>query len=276
MFDPVYELTRLRNKENKLNLELDDLELNEIKSGTPKSAIINYNPFEGLVTNVIPSFYETLSLYHAFSPIVCNPGIDPVKFVVMDLDDSVGFSMATQLKYPNSVIYSIYDKPWPLDLSQIGDKTRFNLESSTPISLVDRTLYNNRRGIPLSFGSDNESKDVTLDRLSACIRVLQRGGWMLFKINDYRIWEDSWESIANNFEDMHIYKPATTPCYLPIGYFVGERRRITPGNTNNNFNQQVTKLEDNRKYAIESINNRTTRKKDYDVEFAKTIYKGFT
>jgi 23S rRNA U2552 (ribose-2'-O)-methylase RlmE/FtsJ len=184
-------------------------------------AMHNYNPFETICGNTTPvSCYETLAVLQEFQLLGCGDNT----FSYVDLDSTEGFSLAIQGRYPGAYGYGLYNTPsrvkWDFDRNGL-DMDNFNLDSSTPRTLLARSLYYNSQGVHISF------IDLPTDGYDAYLRAgtnaLAKDGSCLVRFDYQDVNVSLLECLQSMFERLQLYKPAVTSassseCYLVCLY----------------------------------------------------------
>ena len=275
MFDPIYE-DAVKDKRQKSTSKRKLYEINKID-------VINYNPLEELCykSETPCSFYEILSIIQAFKIMSCSNIIDSTNCICLDLDDTDGFLMAIEGRFPYSLTYSLYTKEIVridngLDLSRIDDI------SSSPHSVAVRCKLNNMNGIDLSFGVQSNSLDDSIDKMLACISVLSRYGTLVYRVDDYKsiFCRDIFTVISSWFADVTLYKPGMMSCINRGAYIVASSKRDDPVDVSlenveeSSLNSLINILEKERKICVNSIKAGIDNNKNFDINATLNYYLG--
>lgn len=254
---------------------------------TLKEAAFRFNPFETIVGNTPVSCYETLSIINEFRLFGCNGGSrNPTKFVYLDLDDTEGFSMALQGRFPNSLCYGLANSKtrvkWDFFKSGL-EYVNFDLESSSYKSVMSRCIYYNSRGIPLSYLTFGMDEPHIAAKLRAAVNVLSVNGNCIIKLVDYNLIPLEYlRPLVGVFKKLIIYKSAVTSSsemeaniiclekYEGQGYDV----RLVDGKIPHKIADGLLLLETQRLAAEYSISKFVDNRTCYDVSAAKIDYLG--
>jgi len=288
MFDQTfnkYRIDKVKKSSSTQNLTIN----------TSLRDIRKFNPFELIPGETPISCYESLAVFNDFSLVSCNNGINPANFTYLDLDDTEGFSIAVQGRYPNALCYGLGNRlgsiKWNFDKNGLNS-SKFDLSSSSYKALLAKTLHYNSRGILLSYCTLNEDElDITA-KLRATINVLGTGGSAIIRINDYTS-DKSLELLTpldELFEDLFLYKSAVTSCVsteclliclrkdnrrdeedkiIPMSYEVEKIDR-----SGGLLRKQIENLEEARRIAEASIAEYCDNRFSYNVSGAKSSYLG--
>ena len=240
------------------------------KSYVRGSALIKFNPFLSLVKPNLPdSFYATLSIYNAFSLVSCNRLIHSEGLSCVNMDETSGFIMATQGRYPDTVFVSLSRDDWDIEVSRIN-LLQVNDNSTTLEELEWNCLEDYPRGVDLAFCSN-----PTEERLMLSISLTKIGGSLVLQVD--RLPENQLiRSILENFSRVLAYKPATTSSISTMMYIVCSGRSTQSESTLDDrllqFSVQLQKLEDYRLRCLTQVLSGVDNTDNCDTHLAEVEY----
>lgn len=231
-----------------------------------------FNPYLKLNVPGLPdSFYSVLSIYNALSLISCDRFVHNEGLSAVSLDDSLGFIMATQGRYPDTVFYSLYRDDWDIGRSSINlehvDQTSANLEELR----ITIEAYNSD-GLDLGFSST-----PTTFKLGLITNLIRPGGSLIVHIT--QIVDEEWISIlVSSFSRLIAYKPATSSPVSVDFYIVcmgrGRQPQTTVEARQEQLRSQLEFLEKYRIHCLDRVLDRESNEALYDVHLAKIQYLG--
>jgi hypothetical protein len=229
MLDPLLE--QLNTEINEYELPLDDTTEYDNMQVVSKQSMIKFNPYYSLVVPGLPdSFYAVLSIFKNFSLVSCNQLIHNEGCVCIDLDNTPGFIMATQGRYPDTLFYSMSTK----DFDEEGSGVillNVHSKSITYMDLLDYSLQTNPRGVDFGFCSSGLDIDDTLQRLNVSITALKNKGSLIVYFTDMTNIMEYSELLLKSFEFVTVFKPATSSIVSKDAYLVCRTKSSTISNS---------------------------------------------
>jgi hypothetical protein len=279
MLDPLLEKLDIEIIDESSEGEYDNMRL------VTKEKLLKFNPYYSLCVPGLPdSFYAVLSIFKNFSLVSCNQLIHNEGCVCIDLDNTPGFIMATQGRYPDTQFYSMSTKDFDEERSGVI-LLNVHSKSITYRDLLDYSIESNPRGVDFGFCSAGLSIDETLQKLKICIAALKHKGSLIVYFPDTTTVIECSEPLLNSFESVTPYKPATSSIVSQDLYLVCRRKlsnmfssteepKIDHNITKklNEFESECLLLEEWRIYWLKCIISGIDNTSRCDVESAKIDY----
>lgn len=288
----------------KLDTSLESISVveDECLTHVSKENLLKFNPYHSLVGPELPdSFYAVLSIFNRYTLISCDQFIHNEGCVCVDLDETPGFIMATQGRYPDTIFYSLSSKNFDEEGSGVI-LLNVHTRSITYEDLLDNCMSANPRGVDFCFCSSGVDINDTLERLNICITALKNKGFLIVYLTgsgpfapsaDLTTVMECTKPLIQSFESVMIYKPATSSLVSSDFYVVctgrfelnmdfkcsethcSRKKYKVPNDnvaTDNIIDRQYLLLEEWRRTCIKSIINGIDNTKNCDVETAKINY----
>lgn len=234
------------------------------------SHIAAFNPYLSLNSPGLPdSFYATLSIYNQFSLVSCQKYIHDEEMVAVTMDKSVGFVMATQARYPDTIFYSLSRDDWDVERSSINLLLVDELSSDLEGLVIQAKEYN-ALGVDLCFCSEPSEYKVGL----VC-DVVRVGGMAIVEVESEP--NSDWLLLLlSNFSRVVAYKPATVSPVAAHFYLVCTGREqqleVTLRARARQLGDQLTFLEEHRQRCVHQIVAGVQNSNRVDVHQAKLNY----